>query len=161
MLLAGGLAIVWPIAFHNIHLSHGRMAIEGNVVVLRVRFFKHDLEDALKQFYNNGAVRLSNTAASDSLFITYFKNKFSLVSQDDSLQPRIVTSGEDRDVWWYELQFSAPQVIKKLSITNQTLFELFDDQQNIFHLTHFPDEVRQTLYFVRGADRYTARFSLQ
>jgi hypothetical protein len=137
------------------------MAIEGNLVALRVRYFKHDLEEAMRLFYKKDAVRLSNTAESDSLFIAYFEQNFSLMSKGDSLRPQIVTSGEDRDVWWYELLFQADGSVRELEIMNQTLFNLFDDQQNIFHLTHFPDQERKTLYFVRGSDRYTVTFSLQ
>lgn len=137
------------------------MAIEDNLIVLRVRFFRHDLEDALKLFYRRDPVRLSNTAESDSLFSVYFERTFSLVSEGDSLRAEIVASGEDFDIWWYELQFRAEHPVEQLDIMNRTLFNLFDDQQNIFHLTHFPDEERKTLYFVRGSEHYTVVFNLQ
>lgn len=150
-----------PTLLHNLHLSHGRMAVERDLIALRVRFFKHDLEDALSQHLKVTSVTLADDAASDSLFIAYLNDTFAVISNGDSLAPRIVASGEQHDVWWYELRFKSPAQIEILEITNRTLFDLFDNQQNILYITHFPSEERRTLYFVRGAEHYQVRFRLQ
>jgi len=134
------------------------MAVEGAVVALRIRFFRHDLEDAIQAYYNLGAVSISDDAASDSLFLSYLDQHFFLVSDGDTLNASIVSSGEEREVWWYELQFKGAAPVETLQVTNRTLFDLFDDQQNIFQLTHFPSKQRVTLYFVDGADTHSIRF---
>ena len=99
-------------------------------------------------------MRVDASSTSDSLVTGYFRNHLSLVVGTDTIPQAIIASGEDKDVWWYELQFSADGPIESFTLTNSTLFDQFDDQQNIFQVTHFPSERRQTLYFVRGAETH-------
>ena len=134
------------------------MVVEEAVVVLRIRFFRHDLEDALKAYLRMSALSISDDAVSDSLFLSYLDERFLLVSNGDTLDPAIVSSGEERDIWWYELQFKGETPVQDLQITNRTLFDLFGDQQNIFQLIHFPSERRETLYFVDGEDTHSVQF---
>ena len=158
LIAAGSIAAAGLPELHNLHVSHGRMAVENDLVALRVRFFRHDLEDALKVHFDLPAMNISNDAVSDSLFLSYLDQRFVLVSNDDTLSAIIVKSGEERDVWWYELQFRGEAAVKSLTVTNRTLFDLFDDQQHIFQLTHFPSERRESLYFVLGSDTHGLEF---
>jgi hypothetical protein len=158
LVAAAGIVAAGVPEMHNLHVSHGRMAVENDVVALRVRFFQHDLEDALTAHFDHPDVNLSENAASDSLFLSYMDQTFVLVSARDTLAANIVKSGEERDVWWYELQFKGPAPVETLQITNTTLFDMFADQQNIFQLTHFPSGRKETLYFVFGSDTHRLQF---
>jgi len=137
------------------------MAVEDNVAAMRIRFFTHDLEAMLQQFHASASVSLIPSAGSDSLFLDYFNRHFLLIASSDTLQATIASSGEDRDVWWYELTFVAPSAIERLEITNRLLFGLFDDQRNIVYISHFPSNQRETLYCVAGASDYAVNFRMQ
>jgi len=134
------------------------MAVEDNVAVLRVRFFRHDLEETLAAFHHVSRVTMDLSAVSDSLFSDYSTSHLVLVVENDTIPHAIVTSGEDRDVWWYELQFIADRPIASFVLSNSMLVNQFEDQQNIFYVTHFPSERRQTLYFVRGESTHEVDF---
>jgi hypothetical protein len=134
------------------------VAIEGDHIALRMRLFKHDLEDALKAYHSLPRVMLTPTVPSDSLFLSYLHRYFSLVVEGDTLPGQVVSSGEDRDIWWYDLSFNNDSSIDSVRINNQLLFDLFGDQKNIVYVTHFPSEQRETLYCVAGSAGYTVVF---
>ncbi|MCS7014146.1 MAG: hypothetical protein RMI34_12760 [Chloroherpetonaceae bacterium] len=142
------------IAVHNFHVSYGKMAIEDNIAVLNLRFFKDDLELALQKFHRLESFSLSATPTCDSLFLAYLNSRFELRQPHNRLLPQLVTSGIDKDMWWYQLQFSSSTPIEQLSIKNTLLFEVFDDQKNILQVMHFPSEKLQSFYFIHGAEQY-------
>jgi hypothetical protein len=134
------------------------MVVEANVVALHVRFFDHDLEDALNQYHGTDDLRLGIDSASDSVFLEYFGVHFTLSVSGDTLRPILVGSGEGPEVWWYELQFYHSGAITSLQITNTLLFDLFHDQKNVVALTRFPEGKLESLYFVTGAAEYELSF---
>jgi hypothetical protein len=140
---------------HNVHVTRGRMAIENNVAVTRIRFFQHDLEAAIASFHHLDSLTIEHTARSDSLFLSYFNDRFSLETDDRRIPPQILSSGENKDIWWYELEFRHDQPIDDLTIQNEMLFDLFPDQKHFLKLTFFPSSETRTLYFVNGAARYS------
>ena len=119
-----------------------------------MRYFKHDLEDGLRAFHDDPDLTLSDSQASDSLFLEYSNRRLVVSALADTLWPTIVTSGEEDGIWWYELLYRAPASIESLSVQNSSLFDLFDDQKNIFQVLFLPEGRRETLFFVAGADRY-------
>lgn len=155
------LVVLWAdlsAGLHNLHVSHGRMAVEANVVTLQIRFFDHDLENALKQYHGSDDLRLATDAASDNAFLEYFGVHFALSISGDTLHPKLVGSGEGPDIWWYEVQFCHSGPITSLQISNTLLFDLFGDQKNVIALTRFPEGKRESLYFVRGSAEYELSF---
>lgn len=139
---------------HNIHVTHCRMAVEGGTVAARIRFFRHDLEAAVASFYSLDGFSLENSQESDSLFLGYIHERLSLSVGGKALGPTVVSSGEDDEIWWYELLFSRTETITSLSIRNELLFELFSDQKHFTKLTFFPSQVSRSLYFVEGSATY-------
>lgn len=155
-------AALFPEAAHDFHVSYGQMAVEKNVAVCRIRFFKNDLEEALQQYYQQPDIRLDISPRIDSLFTSYFNDKFKLKVASEPLEGVIVGSGEDRmgreEMWWYSMQFEAPETLQTFTVTNTLLFERFNDQKNIFKVRHFPDEEQKLYYFAEGAEEYTVSF---
>ncbi len=143
---------------HDLHLSYGRMAVEGNTVACRVRFFTHDLEKTLKAFHNAPEFTLAANSQADEQYLAYFQKRFTLIADGAPLEAQILSSGEEEDAWWYEMQFTAAQPVQNLHLTNTLLFDLFEDQRNIVKVMHFPDEASRTLYFTEGATEYDLRF---
>jgi hypothetical protein len=137
------------------------MVIEDALATMRIRFFKHDLEHAVRHFHGLHQVNLAADNRSDSLFLDYLSSTFTLESSSDTVLPSIVGSGEESDVWWYDLQFKHEGPFDDVSMTNQLLFDIFDDQKNIITTTQLPAGLRRVLYFVRGASKHSFTIEVQ
>ena len=165
-----GMLLIWPepsaddaaTAAHDFHVSYGQMAVENNIAVYRVRFFKEDLTEALYHFHQQQEVHLDVSPHTDSLFTQYFNHTFKLEVAGQRLDGVVLGSGEEhmgkQQMWWYSMQFEAPGPLREFTVTNTLLFERFTDQKNIFKVRHFPSEEQKLYYFADGAEEYTISF---
>ena len=139
---------------HEFHVALGRMAVEGNQVVLQMRLFQDDLELGLQGYYEDEEIRLKVDAATDSLFAVYVNEKLVIKHGEEVLTGVVATSGEDLlygyPVWWFSLTYEASASIGGLEIDNQVLMEVFEDQQNVLRITHYPADEEKMYYMVRG-----------
>ncbi len=156
--LSGGLTS----APHKFHVTNGRMAVEGSVAACEIRFFRHDLEEAIARYHGLGRFELNVGARQDSLFQGYLDAVFVVGLNGDRVQGSILGSGQetvdDEEIWWYMIQYEAPEPILRLAMTNRLLFDLFDDQRNILRVQHFPSEMQTTFYFVTDSDHREIKF---
>lgn len=141
---------------HDVHVSNGRMAVEGNVALVQVRLFKDDLTQALTGLAGR-AVTLAPTPEMDALATRYLNRHLLVNAGGRVLVGRIVGSEEDDDMWAYQVEYRATAPIRSLVLTNTLLFDLYDDQRNLFRVMFFPSEKTEAFYFVRGAERYEIR----
>jgi len=148
------LLCITPSPVHNFHVSYAKLAIEQNVAVMNVRFFTDDLTLALQRAHRLNTFQLAATTFADSLYLSYFNKHFELRNNGQLLRPAILSSGVDKDMWWYQMQFSSPSLLQNLSIKNTLLFDLFDDQKNILQVMHFPSEKMASFYFIHSAEQY-------
>jgi hypothetical protein len=86
--------------------------------------------------------------------LSYFKDSFSLKADGLTVSPEITSSGENKDIWWYEFKFQQKGAIRIVEVENRLLFELYPDQKHFLKITFFPSAVKRSLYFVKGATRY-------
>lgn len=135
-------------------MALGRMAVEGNQVVLQMRMFQDDLELGLQGYYEDEEIRLKVDTATDSLFTAYVNEKLVIKHGGEVLSGVVATSGEDLlygyPVWWFSLTYEASAPIEGLEIDNQVLMEVFEDQQNILRITYYPADEEKMYYMVRG-----------
>lgn len=143
---------------HRFHVSYGRMAVEGGVAVCQIRFFKHDLEEAMQAHFENDAIKVDVNPHVDSLYTAYFNQHFVLEQDGDVLEGTIASSGEEGEMWWYLMQYEAERPLEHFNVTNTLLFHLFDDQRNVLKVSHFPSEKNLSYYFVEGSDTYEVTF---
>ena len=157
-----GSAAPAPRAVHDFHVTYSQMAVEGKVAACRIRFFKDDLELALQTFSGQDELRLVASPRVDSLFVAYMDDRLTLEIDAQRLPAQVIGSGEDmldrEPVWWYTVQFEAPDEITAFSLTNTLLFEVFVDQKNIVKIVHFPDETQRAYYFAAGEERVAVSF---
>jgi len=146
---------------HDFHVTYSRLAVEDNMVVIRIRLFRDDLNQALSAREERD-VFVDTSPASDSLFQVYFNEMFVLSAGDEVMSGRIVGSGEEvvgnEPMWWYLFEFSASETIKALQVSQRILSEVFEDQKNIVQIQHFPSEKVYSLYCVEDAWEYTVSF---
>ncbi len=147
---------------HDLHATHGNAAVEGNLIIIRLRLFKDDLEAALRRHAGAPDLTLAANPATDGLFMSYLSERFSIAVEGEEIPGRILVSGEDlldrEPVWWYTVQFDAPAAVGTFRVRNTLLFELFDDQRNVVKFVHFPDEAQRTYSFATGEEEFEIRF---
>ena len=144
---------------HPLHLSHARMVLEGRYVILNIRMFTDDLENALSRFHDIPGLRMRPDPIVDSLFSSYLDTKFTLAIGDSVIRGAIAESGQTEDMWWYNVVYEAPAAVTEISFRNDVLFDLFDDQRNITRVLYVPTERHRTYYSVASHPE-THRFSV-
>jgi hypothetical protein len=149
-------------AIHRLHVSYGNTVVEGNLIVSRIRLFKDDLEAALRLQGAGGDFTMAADPRTDSLFSAYYSERLTMEVAGEKLEGRIIGSGEDsldrEPVWWYVIQFEAAAPVRSFRVRNTLLFDLFDDQRNIFKIVLFPDETQRTYSFAIGEEEFDVRF---
>jgi len=149
---------------HRLHVTYGNTVVEGNLIVSRVRLFKDDLEAALRLQGAGADFTMAADLRTDSLFSAYYSERLTMEVDGEKLEGRIIGSGEDsldrEPVWWYAIQFEAPAraPVRAFRVRNTLLFDLFDDQRNIFKIVLFPEETQRTYSFAIGEEEFDVRF---
>ncbi|NND70861.1 MAG: hypothetical protein HKN43_04725 [Rhodothermales bacterium] len=157
VLLLGGWSRQTPRpSQHDFHVSYANLAVENNVAMLRVRFFRDDLESALGAHSRRNDFRMDSSLYVDSLFVDYFKKRVVVNANGTDLDGQLITSGEDEldrePVWWYMVKFDSATEITSMTMRNTLLLEVFDDQKNIVKVAHFPGNKQRSYYFARGEE---------
>jgi hypothetical protein len=147
---------------HEFHVTYGRLAVEEQVAVGRIRFFREDLELALAAFGGRDALQMEATPSVDSLFLAYFSEHFRLEVAGRVLEGRIIGSGDDvldrEPAWWYLIRFDADTAIGDFRVRNTLLFELYDDQKNILNVWRFPEGTQRAYHFSAGEEVFEVHF---
>ncbi len=135
---------------HDIHVSYGRVTVEGKAVTIRLRMFKDDLSRALARHHRRDTVDVEARAVADSLAMAYLGQKLLVAADGRPLVGRIADAGNEDQMWWYLVQYPMTRRAAKLSIANRVFFELFDDQQNLLKVLLLGSGEETSLYFVPG-----------
>jgi hypothetical protein len=138
------------------------MAVEGSLVAGRLRFFKNDLEQGIAAMVGADSVTLEPGAEADALVMRYLRGRLGIRADGQELEASLVGSGEDEldlePVWWIIVQYQAADTVEEIHVRNTLLFEVYDDQRNVFKFVHFPDEAQRTFYFAEGESEHFVRF---
>jgi hypothetical protein len=147
---------------HDLHLAYGDVAVEGSIIAARLRFFKDDLERALAPLIGADTFVLEPGAEADALVLRYVRDRLRVMVEGADLEATLLGSGQDEldlePVWWVIVQYEASAAVEELRVRNTLLFEVFDDQRNIFKFVLFPDERQRTYYFAEGESEHVVRF---
>lgn len=139
-----------PAAGHEVHVSYGRVAIEGPTITIRLRMFQDDLSRALARYARRDTVDLTVRRESDSLATGYLAKSLLVTADGKPLTGLVASSGPENDMWWYLIQFRADRPPARIGIASRVLFELFGDQQNLLKVLHTASGDETSLYFVPG-----------
>ena len=146
---------------HDLHMAYGDLAIEGRVIAGRIRIFKDDLERALGPLVGADALSLTPGSEADALVMRYLRDHLEIEVDGELLRATLVDSGQDEldreTVWWLVVQYEAPAPPESFTVRNTLLFELFDDQRNVFKFVRFPEQVQQTYTFTPGEAEHRVR----
>jgi hypothetical protein len=146
---------------HDLHVVYGDFGVEGRVIAGRLRFFKHDLERALGGLLRADAVALTPGPEGEALVLRYLQGRFRITIDGTELQPEVLESGEDEmdrePAFYIVLRYRAPSDVVDFSVRNTLLFELHEDQRNVFKVIRFPEETPAEVYFTRDEPERTVR----
>lgn len=143
---------------HDFHVAYARLAVEPRTVTAVVRVFTDDLTTLLVKELNTPRLTLGTPEVHAALQ-RYLARAMPLRANGRLLAPRVLSSGEDKDMWWITVAWEAPAPITELRFHVAVLFDVFGDQQNIVKLLHVPSRTESSLYFAGGAtDDRTLRF---
>ena len=149
-------------AVHDLHLAYGDLAVEGSLIAGRLRFFKDDLGQAIGPIVGATAITLEPGTEADALVMRYVRDNLHISVGGEELRASLLGSGQDEldrePVWWVIVQFRAPATVEEMTVSTTLLFELYEDQRNIFKFVHFPDETPRTYYFAEGESEHVVRF---
>jgi len=124
--------------------------------------FKDDLERALGPLVGADTLTLEPGAEADALVMRYLRDNLRIRVDGLDLEASLLESGEDdldlEPVWWLIVQYPAPSPVTELHVRNTLLFDVYDDQRNVFKFVHFPDEKQRTFYFAEGESEHVVRF---
>jgi hypothetical protein len=147
---------------HDLHLAYGDLAIEGSLIAGRIRMFKDDLEQALAPLVGVEDLTLEPGSEADALVMRYVRDNLHIRVDGQELEAALLGRGEDdldlEPVWWVIVQYEAPSPVTELHVRNTLLFDVYDDQRNVFKFVHFPDEKQRTFYFAEGESEHVVRF---
>lgn len=142
---------------HNIHVTYATLGIDGKIAAARIKYFKHDLEKAVGLFARVDSISLGADERSDELFLSYLDSTFVLEQDGVQLESRLVGSGEEGEMWWYQVLYEAPKAIGDLQVTNRQLTEIFRDQKNILKAQRLSTGDRKSYYYNRTVVRYVVK----
>ena len=124
--------------FHPFHVSVTDIEhdAQSQAVQISQRIFIDDLEQGLKAFHNMERVDTFNpedTDELDSLIGAYLTEKVFFRLDDKDYDFNYLGSEVEGDARWCYYEIEGVNSVSKAEITNITLMEQFDDQQNIVH----------------------------
>lgn len=150
---------------HDIHLTKAQVDVNAaeQSVQVSMHIFLDDLEKCIQQ--ETGFTQTMHLGTEkevpqgDSLLAVYLSNHFLVTANEKPLSFSFVGKENSQDllaVWCY-FEFPLSDIpTKNLTLTNNVLMELYDDQQNIITLQG-PNKKRDYLLF--QPDESTASFS--
>ena len=122
------------VAAHSVHISFTEAEIRQYNVEGKINFYKDDFFKALKLF-NGGKLTGLSSEDYEKLKYEYLKKNFKVtINGKNNLNLQIVGNNEDEYSIWFNFRFRSDEEIKSARLICKTLFELYDDQMNMFML---------------------------
>lgn len=123
------------------------------------KIFIDDLEDVLQQRYDADLI-LDSTTDDDKIDLyleKYLRKKFSLKANGAEVTPKFLGKKYDVETLIFYLEVTGINSLKSLEVTNEVLFELFPEQQNIVHVKK--DSKRRSLILVKDRSTDMLKFN--
>ncbi len=163
-LLAAFLCVAAADGSHPFRLSVADAGTTGPVLHARIRFFWDDLQLAIMEHTSNTEFKLAETPEVDSIIEGYINEMLVLAAGDAVLQGEVTARGIDEAniidevMWWYRLEYPVDESVERLHLRNRLLFNVFEDQRNLFHLKTRRGRER-AWSFHQGDDEVTIRLN--
>ncbi len=133
------LVLITSSSAHKFHVSVMEIEYDpqNRKYEISQKIFLDDIELALKNFHRLEKLDVLNMSSShlDSLLTPYLTKHISIVSNEKKLALELVGSEVEGAVIWCYVQSKKTRAPKRVTLTNTTLIQEYDDQNNIIHFT--------------------------
>ena len=137
---------------HDFHTSITQMQYNAPAksFEVSVRVFTDDLERALGKDNGGQKFTIINKDKNDAAVERYVRKHFGLTTPKNQKKPcSYVGKENEADGTWVYLEVPCAEDVRGLSVQNDVLMDLFDDQTNLLNLTYLGS--KKTLVFKPNA----------
>ena len=137
---------------HSLRLSITDLSFQEDHITLSVRMFWDDLQFGVMEHTSDMEFQLADEEVVHDLVTDYINAMLELqVDGEKVIGVRTQTGIQearipDEVMWWYELSYPTDGQVGELFLRNRLLFNMFEDQRNLLHLT-LPDGKERAYYF--------------
>lgn len=130
------LLFLWFLLLHPFHVSVCEVTFNEDAHAIQIthRIFLDDLEQGLRQM--TGDDHLDVTVLSDAnkqSLEEYLRKNFSVKLEGKATKYTFLGSEVENDVMWCYIEISDIQTVPTISLTDEIITEIFEDQKNIVH----------------------------
>jgi len=149
---------------HEFHVSKCSIDYdaEDKALQITVHIFIDDLEEALRQ---QGADELfiateKETEDVNQYIDKYLQQRFEVLVENQLVDFEFLgkETSEDLQAIWCYMEITDLESINSLTISNQILMEIYDDQKNIINITG-PEKKKAYFLFLKGNSTETIHFN--
>lgn len=126
---------------HNVRMSLASLTADEQGLEMEVRFFWDDLQIAVMERTSDMSFQLAETGEVDRVIESYINDMLTLEVDGTRLQGTVTARGieeaprPDEVMWWYRLEYPTASRPSRIYVRNRLLFNMFEDQRNIVHVT--------------------------
>ena len=151
MILTLFFTLIHWIPFHPFHVTVSNINYkeESKTMQISTRIFLDDLEMALQKHTEIPQLNITDTSQWDNINIylrQYLVEKMRIYNDKKLLSIQYVGAEIEKDVIWCYLETDKVRKLKKVSITNQLLLEIYPHQENIIHFRAYGKVKSKRLY---------------
>jgi hypothetical protein len=153
------LALIFSLFSHAFHVSVTQIKYdeEEKTIQISTRIFLDDLELGLREYTQDQELNITDTSKNEYIqreLGEYILEKVQMWDEKDKpYELQFLGSEEDREVMWCYLEIEKVKKLKLIKISNNLLFEIWADQENIIHFRAFGKAKSARLY--RGQEAVT------
>jgi hypothetical protein len=133
-LMTGILALLHPFFVGVTEIQHNA---KDRTLEISVKLFSDDFEKALAKV-NNSAVDLNNpkdSVKTNKMVAAYLQQHLILNVDGKSVQMEFIGYEKEREATWCFMQVDNIPSVNKLAIINSLLYDAFEQQINLMHVT--------------------------
>ena len=124
---------------HPVYISSTNIIISDEILEIKIKLFRDDLEDGLRDFHGFSiSIDSSNKIEKNkSLINQYINDKLTLIINNEKINFFIINYSLTNDVFEVYFKQIFTKKTKDIKINNQLLIEIYSEQSNIMFLDIF------------------------
>ncbi len=124
---------------HPIYISSTNVVVSDEILEIKIKLFRDDLEDGLRDFhgFSISIDSLNKIEKNKSLINQYINDKLTLIINNEKINFFIINYSLTNDVFEVYFKQIFTKKTKDIKINNQLLIEIYSEQSNIMFLDVF------------------------
>lgn len=141
---------------HPLHLTFGKLEVDGAVATLDIRIFWDDLQLEVRSHSGNPSVEVRGPSASPDAVVAYINDRLLFQFDGRGVRGTLVEWDVDGDANRYRLRYELGSTPREVQVRHRILLDLYEDQKNVLHVQHTGGRER-AFYFAHRAEEQTIR----